>query len=94
MPITSSHFTLSNTVSTQIVPPDNMQHDVILHNQTKSSNEYIWVGASSATAGTADGIQIDPGQNIYITLPPNDELWARSTPNGLVVDVMDIRQAD
>ena len=94
MPITNKHFTLSNTTSTQIVPPDNMQHQVILHNQTKSSNEYIWVGGSAATAGTADGMHIDPGDTLYITVPPEDELWARSTPNGLVVDVMDIRQAD
>lgn len=71
-----------------------MPHDVILHNQTKSSNEYIWVAGGSAEAGTASGLQIDPGETIYMTLPPNDELWARSTPNGLVVDVMDIRKED
>ena len=94
MPITNQHFTLSNVSATQIVPPDNMQHQVIMHNQTKSSNQYIWVGGGSATAGTADGIHIDPGDTLYVTLPPGDELWASSTPDGLVVQVMDVRQAD
>lgn len=94
MPISNAHFTLSNVTATQIVGADNMPHDVILHNQTKSSNEYIWIGGSSASAGTADGIQIDPGDTIYLTLQPNDELFAISTPNGLVVDVMDIRKED
>jgi hypothetical protein len=94
MPITSQHFTLSDVSATQIVPPDNMQHQAIMHNQTKSSNQYIWVGGSSTTAGTADGIHIDPGDTLYVTLPPGDELWASSTPSGLVVNVMDVRQAD
>lgn len=94
MPIINRHVTCSNTVSKQIVGADNMPHDVILHNQTKSSNEYIWVAGGSATAGTAHGLQIDPGDTIYMTLQPNDELWARSTPNGLIVDVIDIRKED
>lgn len=94
MAIINRHVTCSNTVSKQIVGADNMLHDVILHNATKSSNEYIWVGGSSATAGTADGMHMDPGQTVYMTLRPNDELWARSTPSGLVVHVTDIRRND
>jgi hypothetical protein len=71
-----------------------MPHEVVLHNHTKSSNEYIFVGGSSATAGTADTIHIDPGDNLYLTLQADDELWATSDPDGLVVGVIDMRKND
>jgi hypothetical protein len=71
-----------------------MPHYVVLHNATKSSNEYIYIAGGSATAGTADGLHIDPGQTIYLELGPNDEVWATSDPDGLEVQVMDIRKAD
>jgi len=93
MPIRNALYTLSNTTPTQIVGADNMPHDVILHNMTKSSNEYIFIAGSSATAGTAS-IHMDPGQTLYMTLQPDDELWAVSDPNGLEVGVLDIRKAD
>ena len=94
MPISNVHHTLSNTVSKKICESDNMPHDVILHNSSKSSNNFIYVGGGSATAGTATGIHIDNGETLYFTLQPNDEPWARSDPNGLVVHVMDIRKED
>ena len=93
MPLTSAQFTLSDTVATQIVPPDNMPHNVVLHNHTKSSNEYIHIGPDSSV-GTANSIHIDPGQTIYVNMNPEDELWAISDPDGLVVGVLDSRRAD
>jgi hypothetical protein len=93
MPIRNALYTLSDTTPTQIVGADNMPHDVILHNMTKSSNEYIFIAGSSATAGTAS-IHMDPGQTLYMTLQPDDELWAVSDPDGLEVGVLDIRKAD
>lgn len=94
MPITSARFTLSDTTPVQIVVPDNMPHDVVLHNETKSSNEYIWIGGDSSSAGTGSGMHIDPSQTIYVTLGPEDELWATSDPDGLVVQVLDVRKTD
>ena len=94
MPIINRNVTCSNVTPQRIVGADNMPHRAMLHNSTKSSNEYIWVGGSSATAGTADGVHIDPGQTIYVDLAPGDELWATSTPNGLIVQVMDMRRND
>lgn len=88
------NVTCSNTVAKRIVGADNMPHRAVLHNATKSSNEYIWIAGSSATAGTANGMHIDPGQTIYVDLAPNDELWATSTPNGLIVQVLDMRRND
>lgn len=88
------NVTCSNTVAKRIVGADNMPHRAVLHNATKSSNEYIWIAGRSATAGTANGMHIDPGQTIYVDLSPNDELWATSTPNGLIVQVLDMRRND
>ena len=93
MPIRNALITLSDTTPTQIVGADNMPHDVILHNMTKSSNEYIFITGSSATAGTAT-IHMDPGQTLYMTLQPDDEIWAVSDPDGLDVGVLDIRKND
>jgi len=94
MALVSRKVTCSNVTPQRIVGADNMPHRAILHNATKSSNEYIWIGGSSATAGTASGLHIDPGQTIYVDFAPNDELWATSTPNGLVVQVLDMRRND
>lgn len=88
------NVTCSNTVAKRIVGADNMPHRAVLHNATKSSNEYVWIAGSSATAGTANGMHIDPGQTIYVDLAPNDELWATSTPDGLIVQVLDMRRND
>ena len=94
MPIVNRNVTCSDTTAQRIIGADNMPHDVVLHNATKSSNEYILIGGSSAVAGTADGMHIDPGQTIYMTLQPEDELWATSDPDGLIVQVLDIRKGD
>jgi len=94
MAIMNRQVTLSDTVATQIVGADNMPHDVILHNSSKSSNNYIWVAGGSAAAGTGTAMHIDDADTIYMTLQPDDELWAISTPSGLIVHVTDIRKND
>jgi hypothetical protein len=94
MAIVTRNVTCSDTTAQRIVGADNMPHRVALHNATKSSNEYIWVAGGSASAGTASGMHIDPGQTIYVDLAPNDELWATSTPDGLIVQVLDMRRND
>ena len=94
MALINRNVTCSDTTAQRIVGADNMPHRAVLHNATKSSNEYIWIGGSSAVAGTADGMHIDPGQTIYVDLAPNDELWATSDPDGLEVQVLDMRRND
>jgi len=94
MALVNRNVTCSDTTAQRIVGADNMPHRAVLHNATKSSNEYIWIGGSSAVAGTADGMHIDPGQTIYVDFAPNDELWATSTPDGLIVQVLDMRRND
>ncbi len=92
MPIITRQATLSDTTVTEIVGHDNMPHDVILHNMTKSSNEYIHYGGSDVSLTNSP--HIDPGETIQFTLRPGDRLYAMSDPDGLVVGVMDIRKPD
>jgi hypothetical protein len=91
MPIQHRQVTLG-TAATEIVGHDNMPHDVILHNMTKSSNEFIFFGGSAVS--TTNAPHIDPGETIQFTLRPGDRLFAVSDPAGLVVGVMDIREND
>jgi len=80
------------TAATEIVGHDNMAHDVILHNMTKSSNEYIFFGGPDVS--TTNAPHIDPGETLKLTLRPGDRLYAVSDPDGLVVGVLDIRKND
>ena len=92
MPFSSSLITLSNVTPTEIVGHDNMPHDVILHNQEKSANHFIYLGGTGVT--TTNAIHMDPGDTVSFTLQPGDRLYAVSDPDGLKVGVLDIRQQD
>lgn len=92
MPIIHSLVTLSNVTPTEIVGHDNMPHDVLLHNHSKSSNQYIYIGGTGVT--TTNSIHIDPGEDLRLTLRPGDRLYAVSDPDGLQVGVLDIRNND
>jgi hypothetical protein len=95
MALVSRQVTCSDTVAKRIVGADNMPHRAVLHNATKSSNEYIYIAGGSAQAfSTVAGMHIDPGQTIYVDLAPNDELWATSDPDELIVHVLDMRRND
>jgi len=91
MPVTSSVFTLSNVTATQIVAPDNMPQEVRLHNMTKSSNEYIYLGGGSDIT-TSNTIHIDPGESIQLQLGPGDALYALSDPDGLELGILVVKQ--
>jgi hypothetical protein len=88
--ITSNVYTLSETVAVKVVSPSTLPQEVHLHNMTKSSNQYIFIGKSNVT--TTNSIHIDPGESITLELMPNDDLWAVSNPGGLVLGVLTVRQ--
>ena len=92
MSIITDRITLG-TAATLVVPNDNMTQEVHLHNMTKSSNEYIYLGNSSL-AGTASSIHIDPGESITINIRPGDELYALSDPAGLDLGILRILKGD
>ena len=93
MALVSRMVVCSDTTAQRIVGADNMPHRAILHNATKSSNEYIYIGGSSAVS-TTNTLHMDPGDTLNLTLRPNDELWAIADPGGLELGVIDIRKND
>lgn len=92
MPVIHNVFTLSNTVPTKVVPEDNQPQEVHLHNLTKSSNEYIYLGSDSVT--TSNSVHLDPGESKVLNLRPLDALYAVSDPAGLQLGVMIMRKRD
>jgi hypothetical protein len=86
MSLATAQFTLSATTPTQIVTPSVMPQFVTLHNMTKSSNSYVYYGASNVSSTNSP--HIDPGETIKFQLLPLEELYAVSDPNGLVVGVI------
>ena len=90
MPIINATHILSNTTPTLIVEPDNNPQTVHLHNMTKSSNEYIYLGNADMTL--TNSIHIDPGETVEYLIPAGDTLHAMSNPDGLELGVLRIIQ--
>jgi len=89
MPLYHANVTL--TASPQlVVPPNVMSQKVYLHNMTKSSNEYIFVGGPNIT--TSNTIHIDPGDDLVVLLGPGDDLYALSDPVGLELGILAVKQ--
>lgn len=91
MPISHNIYTLG-TAPSLVVDSDNMTQEVHLHNMTKSSNEYIYIGG--AAVATTNSIHLDPGDSMMLTLRPGDQLYALSDPDGLELGVLAIQKAD
>ena len=76
MPLNTAQFTVGTAV-VQILNAQSNPTQVILHNATKSSNEYIWFGGS-ADVTTTTGIHLDNGEDYQFVLQPGNTLWAIS----------------
>lgn len=90
MPIYTNNVTLG-TAAQLVVSPEVMSQEVHLHNMTKSSNEYIYLGGGSDIT-TSNTIHIDPGESIQLNLGPGDSLYALSDPNGLELGILVVQQ--
>jgi len=90
MTIHNEQITLSDTTATLVVEADNNEQEVHLHNMIKSSNEYIFLG--NADMSLTNTIHIDPGETVTYRIPPGDELYAMSDPDGLVLGVLRMTQ--
>jgi len=73
MPIHSDVYTLSNVTPTLIAPLDSMTQEVHIKNETKSSNEYIYIGGPDVAIGSS--FYIDPGEELTFMLGPSAMLW-------------------
>ena len=92
MPILTATYTLSDTVRTLVMDADNMVQEVHLHNATKSSNHYIYIGNDTMTL--ANSLHLDPGESRVLHLNPKDKLYAMSDPSGLELHVLAIQKND
>jgi hypothetical protein len=90
MPVKTGQFTLSETVRQKIVDASTQPQFVQIHNATKSSNEYIFIGNDTVT--TTTGFHIDPAGTVEFWLTPNDDLYAVSDPDGLEAHVLAVTQ--
>jgi len=90
MPIFTNNVTLG-TAAVEVVSPEVLAQEVHLHNMTKSSNEYIYLGGDSAIT-TSNTLHIDPGESITINLGPGDPLYAFSDPDGLHLGILVVKQ--
>lgn len=91
MPIEHNLYTLG-TAPSLVVQNDNMPQEVHLHNMTKSSNEYIYIGGP--TVGTANSLHLDPGESMQLTIRPGDQIYALSQPSGLELGVLVVKKSD
>lgn len=89
MAIYAALHTLSAT-SVMVVPPSTQPQEVHLHNQNKSSNQFIYLG--NANVSTTNSMHIDPAESITLTLMPSQSLFAVSEPVGLKLGVLAIRK--
>jgi hypothetical protein len=92
MPILNAKYTLSDTTRTLVVDADNMPQEVHLHNATKSSNEYVYIGNEDMTL--TNSLHLDPGESKVLTLRPKDRLFAMSDPDELDILVLVIQKHD
>jgi hypothetical protein len=90
MPVKTAQFTCSDTTRQKIVNASTQPQFVQIHNATKSSNAYVFLGNDTLTLAT--GYHIDPAETIKLWLTPNDDLYAMSDPDGLEVHVLAVTQ--
>lgn len=91
MPIEHNLYTLG-TAPSLVVQNDNMPQEVHLHNMTKSSNEYVYIGGASV--GTGNSLHLDPGESMTLTIRPGDQIYALSEPAGLELGVLVVKKSD
>jgi hypothetical protein len=89
--ILHNRYTLTAGTPTEVVSPAIQRQVAHLHNLSKSSNNYIYLG--SETVSTANSIHLDPGESKEITLEPLDTIWAVSDPSGIDLGVLIVRQS-
>ena len=63
------------TTAVQVLDQHSSPQHVILHNDEKSSNEYIWFGGGAAVT-TSTGAHLDNADTYDLILFPGNELWA------------------
>jgi hypothetical protein len=90
MPISTAQFTLTANVARQIVTPDRMNQQVIVHNHEHAQNKEIFIGNSGVT--TTNGFHARSTETLSVNIGPGDDLWAVSDDNNVVIHVLVVKQ--
>ena len=86
MSIYTSQVTLGTATPVLIVKSHHMAQDVTIHNQSKSSNQYAYVGGESVSE--SNSIHIDPGETLQLKIQAGDVLYGVSNVADLKVGIV------
>ena len=89
MTIASTQFTLGTAVAVKIVPAESTIQEVHIHCATKQGSPIIYVGPS--TISQSNGLHVDSGETIKMSLPAGDDLWAVANATDTVAGVLRVK---
>lgn len=89
MTIASTQYTLGTAVAVKIVPAEGTIQEVHIHCETKQGNPTIYVGPS--TISQSNGLHVESGETIKMSLPAGDDLWAVSNTADAVAGVLRVK---
>jgi len=91
MPIISTHVTLSGTRAV-IAQADNMPQSVTIHNEDAAQNTQAYIGSENVTV--SNGLHLNSGVTIQLTLRPGDVLYGVSDGTSPVLSMLAIQMND
>lgn len=87
--IETRQVTLNTTTAVQIATPDDSPQHVYIHNQASNNASDVFVGGSAVTITT--GLEIPHDSQLAIVLGAGDALFAISSFDAPVVDVLQVK---
>jgi hypothetical protein len=96
MPLAHYQVTLG-TAATEIVGHDNVRHEALISNNAVLGDIIGLTGSvflGSSNVSSTNGLKVKAGETVSIRLGPDDRLFAVSSPAGVVVSVLNVRQSD
>ena len=85
MTISQNQFTLG-TVAELVCPADRNPQRVFMHNQATGTTKLIYFGNKDLSI--ANGVHIDSGEVVQLTLNRGEALYAFSDPTGLKLAIL------
>ena len=89
MTIASTQYTLGTAVAVKIVPAEGSIQEVHVHCETKQGNPIIYVGP--AAISQSNGLHVEAGDTIKLSLPAGDDLWAVASTADTVAGVLRVK---
>lgn len=89
MTIYSAQHTLGTATAVKVVPTEGSIQEVHIHCETKQGNPIIYLGP--ATISQSNGLHVESGDTITMSLPAGDDLWAVSNTADTVAGVLRVK---